>query len=296
VNTPVPARSVVLLLAATSCWGASSAVLAHEATSLAAGAPIVAAGGATLLSLVALARGRNPLRALRRQPRLYATLGALEAINLALYVGALRVGPLPVMVALHLTSPLFLIAVAIARRHRAPTALAGLELALVAGAIALVALAVPDRSTTGDVLFGSALALGSAAAVAALISQVARAAPGQDPDVAAGLQLLLATVLTLPLALAASPAAATVGWLLLAGAGLLGPGFALYWRALGGLDAPVAGILGLNEAIVASLVGALAFGTQIRSPTLGAAALILATVALELRRGDGRLREGIAGP
>jgi drug/metabolite transporter (DMT)-like permease len=296
VSTPAPARSVLLLLAATGCWGASSAVLAHEATSLAAGAPIIAAGGAALLWLVALTRGRNPLRVLRRHPRLYATLGALEAINLALYVGALRAGPLPVMVALHLTSPLFLIALAIARRRRAPTAVAGLEFALVAAAIALVALAVPDRSTAGDVLFGSALALGSAAAVAALISQVARAATGQQPDVAAGLQLFLAAALTLPLALAASPTAATVGWLLLAGIGLLGPGFALYWRALRGLDAPVAGILGLNEAIAASLVGALAFATQIRPQTLGAAVLILTAVALELRRSDGRLRQGIAGP
>lgn len=296
MSAPTSARSVLLLLAATGCWGASSAALAHEVTSLAAGAPIVAAGGAALLWLVARMRGRSPLRCMRRQPRLYARLGALEAVNLALYVGALRVGPLPVMVALHLSSPVILIAAAVARRRRVLTALAALEVALVAGAVTLVALAVPDSSTAGDVLLGSALALGSAAALAVLISQVAREAEGQDPDVAASLQLGFAAALTLPLALAASPTAGTVGWLLLVGVALLAPGFALYWRALRGLNAPLAGILGLNEAIVASLVGALAFGTQIRAATVGAVVLILAAVALELRRGDGRLRQGIAGP
>ena len=200
------------------------------------------------------------------------------------------------MVALHLTSPVILIAAVVVRRRHAAMVLAGLEVALVVGAVALVAIAVPDSSTAGDVLLGSALALGSAAALALLISQVAREASAQDPDVAASLQLCFAAALTLPLALAASPTDGTVGSLLLIGVALLGPGFALYWRALRGLDAPVAGILGLNEAVVASLFGALAFGTQVGPATLGAALLILAAVALELRRSGGSLRQGIAGP
>lgn len=58
---------------------------------------------------------------MRRRPSLYAKLGALEAINLALYVGALQLGPLPVMVALHLMSPVILIGATLhvaADRHR----------------------------------------------------------------------------------------------------------------------------------------------------------------------------------
>lgn len=160
----------------------------------------------------------------------------------------------------------------------------------------LVAIAVPEGSSAGNVMAGSALALGSAVALAVLISQVAREAEGQDADVAAGLQLSLAAVLTAPLAIAAAPAAENVAWLLLIGVGLLGPGFALYWRALRGVDAPLAGILGLNEAVMASLVGALAFDAAIGLATLTAAALILAAVVLDLRGGVRRLRASLAGP
>ncbi len=256
----------------------------------------MAAGGATVLCVVAVLRRREPVEALRMRPGLYTRLGALEAVNLALYVGALRVGPLPVMVALHLTSPVMLIAADVARRRRPASPLVGCEIALIASAIMLVAVAVPEGSSPGNVVAGSALALGSAVALAALISQVAREAEGQDPDVAAGLQLSVAAVLTAPLAIAAAPAGETVGWLLLVGVGLLGPGFALYWRALRGLGAPLAGILGLNEAVVASLLGAIAFKAKLELATVGAAGLILAAVALELGGGDRRVRESLAGP
>ncbi len=223
-------------------------------------------------------------------------LGALEAVNLALYIGALQIGPLPVMVALHLTSPVVLIAADVARRRRPASCIAALEMALVVGAITLVAVAVPAGSSTGGVLAGSALALASAVALAVLISQVAHEAVGQDPDVAAGLQLLVAAILTAPLAITAAPAVGSVGWLLLVGLGLLGPGFGFYWRALRGLDAPLAGILGLNEAVVASIIGALTFSAAIGPATLGAAALVLAAVALELRGNTSRLRHNLAGP
>lgn len=296
MSTRTTGHPVLLLLAATCCWGASSAALAHEGSQLAAGAPAVAAGAAVMLCLVAVLRRRRPAEALRTRPCLYLGLGALEAINLALYVGALRIGPLPVMVALHLTSPVILIAVDVARRRRPASRMVGVEIALVAGAVGLVAVAVPAGSSAGDVVAGSALALGSAVALAMLISQVAHAAEGQDPDVAAGLQLSVAAVLTAPLAIAAAPAAETVGWLVLVGVGLLGPGFALYWRALRAVDAPLAGVLGLNEAVIASLVGALAFSVDIGLATLGAATLVLAAVALELRGGDRRVRYGLSGP
>lgn len=271
-------------------------MLAEEAADLAAGAPIIAAGGASLLYGLALARGRQPFRALLKRPAVYTRLGALEAVNLALYVGALRVGPLPMMVALHLTSPVLLIAGDVVRRRRAPTALVGLELALIGGAVTLVAVAVPEESSASHVLAGSALALGSAIALAVLVTQVSREAEGQDPDVAATLQLCFAAALTLPLAIAAAPTADSIGWLLLTGIALLGPGFALYWRALRRVDAPVAGIIGLNEAVIASIVGGLVFSTDIGPATLGAATLIVSAVALELRGRDRRLRQRFAGP
>jgi len=296
VSRLAPLRSVSLLVAATSCWGASSAVLADTKIDLAASAPVVAAGGGTTLAAIVLARGRRPWAALRTSPVVYTKLGLLEAMNLSLYIGALRLGPLPLMVALHLTSPLVLITWDVARGRRPLRMLVGAELLLIAAAIALVAVAVPGSSSPSDVLAGSALAVGSAVALAILITRVAVEAESQDPDVAAGLQLWFATALTLPLLIGAQPGSGAVGQALVAGLVLLGPGFALYWRALQTLDAPVAGVLGLNEAVVASALGGLLLGVDVSAATLGAAALILVSVGLELRGGDSRVGKRLAGP
>jgi drug/metabolite transporter (DMT)-like permease len=289
VNGSALRRPVLLLLAATSCWGASSAALSHQHAGVAAGAPIFAAGAAAWLCTLALLRGRKPLTALRARPSLYARLGAVDAVNLALFVAALSVGPLPVVVALHLTSPVLLIAADVGRGRRTYSVLVGLELALIVGAVALVAIAVPAGSTAGDVLAGSALALGSAVALAVLTTQISGVAGGQDPDVAGGLQLAVVALLALPLVVAAPPDRGTLARLLILGMLLLGPGVSLYWRAMKRASAPLAGILGLNEAVVASLIGALVFNAEIGVATLGAAALILSAVALELRASQGAL-------
>ncbi|WP_330249300.1 hypothetical protein OG874_23495 [Nocardia sp. NBC_00565] len=63
------------------------------------------------------------------------------------------------------------------------------------------------------------------------------------------------------------------------------PGFACYWWALRDLDAPTAGIVGLNEAVVASVVGVAVAGSDITVATLVAAALVLTAVGLEVRSG-----------
>lgn len=77
--------------------------------------------------------------------------------------------------------------------------------------------------------------------------------------------------------------------LIVIGFALLGPGFALYWRALRGLDATAAGILGLNEALVASVLGAVLFASAFTAATVIAALLVGAAVALELRGRGGEL-------
>ncbi|MGE4427184.1 MAG: EamA family transporter [Solirubrobacteraceae bacterium] len=288
-------RPVLLLLAATACWGTSSAVLAHIEVARAASAPLVAAGGGLLLLAFAALRRRRPLRTLRAGPRMFLLVAALEAVNLSLYVASLQVGPLPVMVALHLTAPVLLLTVDVVRGRRSLTAGMIAELGLIVAAVGLVAVAVPDGTNSGDVLLGSVLALGSATALAVLVVQVSRRSAGHDPDVAAGLQLSLVAVITLPLLLTGAPGLPDAGWLLLAGAALLGPGFALYWRALRTMDAPLAGILGLNEAVIATVIGALAFGATIGLATLVAGTLILAAVVLEVRRRP-RAPEPLAGP
>lgn len=291
-----PRRGTALLLAATTCWGAASAALANMDILHAGGAPFVAAGGAVLLCAIAIVRHGNLLQTFNERPAHYVQLGFLGALNLGMYIAALQLGPLPIVVALHLTAPVLLIGYEVKNGQRGFTATHVLELALLLGATLLVALSVAPGAEGSSVLLGSALALGSAVSVAMLITTVVNSAQEQEPDVSAGLQLCVTAVFTLPLAFIAPPSSSDILWLLLIGIALLGPGFALYWRALRVIDAPLAGILGLNEAIIALIFGALIFSAPIRFATAGAAVLILSATALELRGGGYKSQRAVAGP
>lgn len=268
-----------VLFAATSLWGLFSAGLALFGSTDAG--PVVAVGAALPLLFAATLRGRRPFREMVAHPRLYLGLGALEGANIAFYAAALAIGPVPVVVALHLTSPIMLLVLAVVSKQR----VADLRMT-VQGLLLIVAISLVSFGPLGDIgilrtLLGCWLALGSAAAVTALITVVGRESGQHDPTVAAGLQLLLAGVITTPV-LAVDPwddSKLAVGLVL--GAALLGPGFALYWIAMRRLTAPAAGLIGLNEALVASVAVAILDRAQVTGVTIMAGLLVLIAVVLE---------------
>ncbi len=279
-------RSLALLFVATGLWGASSALIAHIGADGFPAAPVAAGGGVALLGFALLTGGR-PWRDFRTAPGLFLRLGVLEVLNLALYVAALHIGPLPVVVALHLTAPVLLIVERIVRGRRRPTVTVGLELLLVALAIGLVAGHPPGGSALAPALAGCLLALASACCVAALITLVVRESAGRPAVTAAGLQLVTAAALGTPLlglaiTVGSAPAATDFAALTAIGALLLGPGFACYWPALRELNEVTAGLVGLNEAVVASVLGALLGGSDITAATLSAGVLVLIAVAMEV--------------
>ncbi|MGY2116836.1 DMT family transporter [Nocardia gipuzkoensis] len=274
------ASSVALLVAATSLWGLFSAGLALLGSDRAG--PLVAMSAAIPLLMVAAATGRRPGRELRSHPRIYIQLGLLEAVNISLYVAALAIGPVPVVVALHLVSPIMLLVLAVVTGKRAMNVRIVVELLLLACAIVLVSARPGTEIGSGSALIGCGLALGSAAAVTALIVLVARESQDRDPAVSAGLQLAVAGVLTAPFLLTTT----TWDWgrtlaELGLGAALLGPGFALYWRAMRRLSPPIAGALGVNEAVVASIVVAVVDRSQVSWPTVLGGVLVAAAVLLD---------------
>jgi drug/metabolite transporter (DMT)-like permease len=119
----------------------------------------------------------------------------------------------------------------------------------------------------------------------------ARESAGRPSGAAAGLQLLTASVLGAPLLgfaalTGAGPAPSEALALAGIGAVLLGPGFACYWLALRDLDEVVAGLVGLNEAVVATVIGAAVVGSAVSAATLLAGALVLGAVGLELAGPD----------
>lgn len=300
--TPTTGRALALLILATCLWGVSSAAIAAiTAPSLGSAAP-VAAGGALAVLAVCVVRGDRPWRSFAAGRRLYLALGALETANLVTYIAALRLGPLPVVVALHLTAPVLLILTGVVTGRRAPGAAVVLEVALVGAAIALVATGRSGAGAPTAVLAGCVLAVVSAACVAALVTLVARHSKGRAPLASAGLQLLVAAGCCLPLLITGAPGAVEAAQLVVVGACALGPGFACYWWALRTLDATTAGIVGLNEAVAASVVGAALTGTRLTPATITAGALVLMAVAVQLwsepepGAPPGRKRHTPAGP
>jgi drug/metabolite transporter (DMT)-like permease len=279
-------RPLALMIVATSLWGAAAACMAAVGAAGWSATPVAAGGAAPLLVFSAM-RGHAPLREFRSTPRVFLAVGALEVLNLVCYVAALRIGPLPIVVALHLTGPVLMILGQIVRGRRAFTRATAAELAAVALALWLIAGHAPAGITSGSALAGCLLALASAVCVAALITVVVRESAGRAGECAAGLQLLTAAVLGAPL-LATSmvtgsgPTAGQVIALAVIGALLLGPGFACYWLAAHGLGKVTTGLVGLNEALVASLVGALVLGAAVTAADLVAGALVLGAAALEL--------------
>ncbi|MGQ0775075.1 MAG: EamA family transporter [Pseudonocardiales bacterium] len=159
-----------------------------------------------------------------------------------------------------------------------------LQILLVVSGIVLFGMQ-PAEQPGSKPLVAGALAVGSAVALTALISAVAKLAPTTNPDVAAAAQLTIAAVATTPMILLAElPDQIDVMVLLGAGAFFLGPAFAIYWRSLRGLNAATAGLLGLNEVITATIFSMTLFGEKI-SFTVGlSGVLMLAAVVLEFSR------------
>lgn len=282
VRTSLTRSSLWIMFASTVVWGMSSAALAAVDGALTSSALVAVAGGVTLL-VVAAARRQQPIRAFAESPWLYARLGVLEATNLVLFVAALKCGPLPVVVALHLIAPLLLLAADVVRGRRRMTVLIGVEFVLVGAAIAL---AGPGSSAGIDprrALLGCVLAVGSAVCVAMLVSLIARESAHRPTIASAGWQLVVAGVLGAGLIFTDPPDIRTAGSLVLVGALLLGPGFVLYWLGLRGLDATTASIIGLNEAVVAAVVSAIFTNTPIAAGAVFGGLLVLAAIALEDR-------------
>ena len=269
-----------MVLLATALWGASSAALAEIGGFSATTTAVVALGGASSLIASAAVRGARPWHLSRERAKSLAVLGCLEAINLVLYIAALRVGPLPVVVALHLSAPLLLLAWWAATRRRRMTRLVVVEALLVTGALTLLGLA--NGNSSGKPLLGSVLALGSACALAVLIVRVAAVAPATDPDAGAGFQLGSAAVLTGPLLFLDVPSGEALLKAALVGFFLLGPGFGFYWRGLRIVRAPTASVLGLAESAFASLVAVGVFAIALDWHVIAAALGISLAIAVEL--------------
>jgi drug/metabolite transporter (DMT)-like permease len=247
-------------------------------------APFVAAGGA--LSIWPLARrGMAPSSDDYKSTRPYRllVLGVLEALNLSLYAVSLRLSSPAVAVSLHLTTPVFLALAAIARNRSGSRIRTLVMMALILTAVAISAQSGTRAGHPRQGL-GSALALGSALVVALLVTLATRTSRRVAPLRGAASQLTIAAALLTPLA-TTTPGLRIRDCLTatLVGVLFLGPGLALYWRAIQQLPPERTSIIGLNEAVVATTIGVVALGRRIDASSLVSTAILMSTVILAVR-------------
>jgi drug/metabolite transporter (DMT)-like permease len=279
VRTPWAAALRMLL--ATSAWGVCSALAAQLGEGLPAGAALLAGGGALSLALVAAVR-RSPTRGSWRGRGL---VGLFEAVNVVTYVVALHLAPVSVVVPLHLSAPVVLIVVQVARRQRPVDLPVLVQLALVSSAVVLLG-PHPGESQGGHPLAGAALALVSAVSVAALVTTINRQGLGTDPFRDGAWQLISATVAGGALGFLGAPPFPQSAVLFLAGVALFGPAFALYRSSVVAMPPLRASLLGLNEALVAVVLASTAFAQPLTPYALLSGVLIAAAVLVESLTGE----------
>lgn len=236
-----------------------------------------------LVTLCLAAGPTNIITSLRKHPRLFISIGVLDTINIITFYGGLALGPVPLVTALHLTAPLWLILVAVLRRRRPPTWLLASEVIVVVGALVVGAMKPGGDYTASGVVWGSILALMSALALVALNLLVASRAVDHDPATAAGAQFIIVLALLSPLLLlSANFPVVDIAWLTVAGMFGLAPGLIFIWRALQRLDPSTTTVIGLNEAVVASVIVAVIVPGSVTVYAAMSGALILTAMAAEI--------------
>ena len=287
------ATGLWFLVLAGCLWGAgglTGSLLGREAglSPLAVAAYRLGVGG--LLILAVLAVRRRPLPRSRAAWTRIAAVGALAALFQASYFAA--VAQTSVSLATLLTigaSPLLvLLAEAVGGRRRVGVrALVTAGLA-VAGLALLVGVPVGDPDATA-VLAGGGFALLAAGGFAAMTLLGARPVAGLDDLTATGAGFTFGAAALIPLAataggglgFAATPA--TVGLLLLLGAGPTAIAYAAYFRGLRTTPAGTAALMALLEPLVGTALAVLILGDRLGVAGLCGAALLIVALALESR-------------
>lgn len=272
-------NGILFAVAASVAFGCATAIIGIVKRTELVAFTVVGA----LLSLCAVAGPWNVITALRKHPRLFVSIGVLDAINIITFYGGLALGPVPLVTALHLTAPLWLIIVAVLRGRRSPTWLLASEVVVVIGALLVSALKSGGSYSSSGVLWGSVLALVSAMALVVLNLTVASKAIDHDPATAAGAQFVIVLAMLSPLLfLSDSFPVPDIAWLTVAGMFGLAPGLILIWRALQRLDPSTTSVIGLNEAVVASAIVAVIVPGSVTVHAAVSGVLILAALGAEI--------------
>jgi drug/metabolite transporter (DMT)-like permease len=249
---------------------------------------LIGLGQAIALGIVTLRRGwpLNPFGDLR--VLLFA--GSLLAV-LAAYYQALRWGPVGPVAAIHLSTPVLLVAWEAMQRRRVIDKQSTIAVVLLIGGAATAGLGKTNGSGPHPEL-ALLLALLSAVLMAVHTWQLANWGPTVNIRAAVVPKALLQTVVFAPLAIAAPPPDIGYALLVIAGLGVLvtAPATLMQWSALAALPATIGASVTLTEALFAAAWATIAFGRSTTGLEAAATVLVVLGVTVEMRHPTHRVR------
>jgi drug/metabolite transporter, DME family len=295
--------SFALVITGAVLWGTGG--VAGAALAGVAGFPPVTVAAARLgvaglaLLLVLAAVGRLTVPRGRGVAGRLVLVGGLAAAYQAAYFAAVDRVSVSVATFVALGAAPVLVAVATAvRRRRRPPRVVLVALVLAVAGLALLTAGSPGSSVGASpgLVVGVLLALGAAAAFAAMTLVNRRPVPGLSPIAMTAGSFTLGGLLLLPWALLGAGAVPDVpvqGWLLVAFLGLVptAAAYAAYFTGLRGVQATSAALVALLEPVTAAVLAALLLGDRL-GPVglLGGLLLVSATAVVAPRPGRVRHR------
>jgi DME family drug/metabolite transporter len=282
------------LVLAGTLWGTGGLTGSLLARTADLAAPAVATfrlGVGGLLIVAVLAFLRRPLPRGRLAWTRIAVLGLLAAGFQASYFAAVAASgvSLATLVSIGASPVLVLLAEAVTGRRRpGPRQLATAALAL-AGLTLLIGVPSGGRDLTAT-LIGAGFALLAAAGFATMTFVGSSPVDGLDDLTATGFAFTLGAAALAPLAMAGSglaftPEPATLGLLLLFGAGPTAIAYAAYFRGLRTTSAGTAALMALLEPLVGTALAVLLLGDRLSPAGMAGAVVLIGALVLDQRGG-----------
>lgn len=275
------ATAATAMLGAAALWGTAGGAVAGLSVGGAAAAAAVELTTGVLLTCVAWVRGHRPSAIVAALGWRLPLLGVVEAVNVLLYYESLQMAPVGPAMAVHLTAPV-LLTVAGMVRGRVPLSLrAGASLALVCGALVLLADRRADTAYP-DLLARLALSFASAVCLALFVTLVSGAAGDVPPMAAAGVQMLVSGLVLSPALWSLGTHRSAVAPLGLIAVLLFAPACSLYWLAMRRLAPITAGTILLAEPFFGTVAAYALYAITLAPWHAVAAALVLGATYLDL--------------
>ncbi|MDX6523407.1 MAG: hypothetical protein QOI17_920 [Gaiellales bacterium] len=211
-------------------------------------------------------------------------IGACSAVICACYFFSLRLAPPALASALHLTAPVILLSVALARGRRAPSAATmAVMVLLVAGLVASMAGSGLSGAGNGRTLLGMALALGSAGVIACSVTMMNRHGGRGSSTLNAAIATTVSGLPFLPFLVLSPPSAHDVLVVAVVTVCCWVPACLSNWWATPRIAPTLGTSIGLNEALVTGAVAWAVLGDRLAPVQLAGGLAVGLAVLLEAR-------------